>query len=229
MRCGMCQTARTSDTLFVASEQLASAMMIRAASPLVDVEAEYWLAVEQALYDVQALGSAYPSNLLSFADAFEAIYAGLHRQAAFTGRILAGGAGSSVVDRAIAATAILDDRVFLARFLQDILNGRYGDAQNWKSDQVRYRMSLYISKARSSGARGFVAASPVTSLYYWTLTGIESCADCPRLAGGSPYTSSQLPYMPSEGRTQCRTNCLCVLIRQDGASSPFPPPPTVTP
>lgn len=221
----MCKPALSKEP-FSPSHRLGEAMLIRAASPNVDVERDYWLEIERILLMVDEMAQERPKNLVVWSQEFEQLMHTAHLEGAKAGRILAGG-GSATADRAIAATSVMDDRKYLARFLSDIIGGRYGDAETWKADSVGYRMSMYIAKSRASASVGFVAASSSLALFYWTLTAVESCVDCPRLENQGPYTAFTLPYHPAQGYTQCRTNCQCVLIRSDGVSGVFPPPPAM--
>jgi len=222
----MCNTAPQNRGIFTTSPILGEALVVRAASPNVDVEREYWLELERLLNMIDDLAREHPRNLAVWSEDFERLTYNGHLEGAKAGRILAGG-GSATADRAIAATAVLDDRKYLARFMADILSGRYGDGETWNADSVAYRMSMYLMKSRASASVGFVAASPVQALFYWTLTAVESCVDCPRLEARSPFSAFDLPYHPAQGYTQCRTNCQCVLIRSDGVSGVFPPPPAM--
>ncbi len=220
----MCKVLKSETEIWTPSAKLGDAIMVRAASPSLDIEAEYWRYIESILSQVEELCQQFPVNIAAWQEDFERLILSSHFTAAQTGRILSGG-GSVYSDKAIAATALLDDRVYLAKFKADILRGRYGFGQDWTPNAVSNRMGYYISRARSSASIAFVAGSPVQAVFYWTLTAAESCLDCPRLQAKSPYTAYSLPFHPASGRTQCRTNCQCVLIRSDGVSGVFPPPP----
>lgn len=108
------------------------------------------------------------------------------------------------------------DRGYFDGFMDDLRNGRYGSGEDFDKAAVRRRAMMYIQKARATANRAFVDASGDME-FDWVLGGTEDhCATCPIYAENSPYRASELPAMPADGTTECLTNCLCVLVRDDG-------------
>lgn len=121
------------------------------------------------------------------------------------------------LDQAWGVAAWAEDGYRWQRFASDIRSGRYTDAAGVQmTDAIRARVNMYASKTRGTANQAFANQSGDLTLD-WVMLNIENCRDCPRLEAGSPYTKDSLPFHPGTGRTQCLTNCGCVLDREDGA------------
>lgn len=126
-------------------------------------------------------------------------------------------------DELLAGRHVEREMVYLAQFVDDIRSGRYDDDAGGYTTGLDARANLYGHKVGGTVSEAFVLASPAGEEYDWVMLADEHCKDCPRIAGGGPYTASTLPTYPRAGETQCLTNCKCVLVRRsDGMPSPPP-------
>jgi hypothetical protein len=119
-------------------------------------------------------------------------------------------------DRGFASLVMDGEAEFLARFLNDLVSGRYRDAGGeLKTKAVAARARMYTGKYRGTANEVFVLSSPDGEKFAWHQLTIEPCDDCPRIERGGPYTSEQLALIghPGQGRQQCRTQCGCLLRR----------------
>jgi hypothetical protein len=139
-----------------------------------------------------------------------------HVSAVVMGRNLAGDFAEPELDDKLFAELVMQEQdQYLRRFVSDIAAGRYTDAEEQvlKLAQVQQRAGYYASRIRGTANDVFVLASGPGEMFAWHQLTIEPCEDCPRLEAGGPYRGDLLPTKPGMGRTQCRTNCGCVLVR----------------
>jgi hypothetical protein len=84
------------------------------------------------------------------------------------------------------------------------------------------RIGLYGGVVGDAMWRGMAMSAPSNAVIHWRLSVAEHCADCLRLAAGSPYSppgigANPLPTVPRNGDTRCLGNCRCYL----NITSPF--------
>jgi hypothetical protein len=112
------------------------------------------------------------------------------------------------------ARAIADvDADYLQGFIDDIEAGRYTDDEgNLIESQILNRQKLYMGKVRGIAGQATVDNLGSDNKIYWTLGGNEQhCADCPILAGISPFLKDDLYTTPGACGTPCLGNCKCHL------------------
>jgi hypothetical protein len=140
-----------------------------------------------------------------------------HTESVKLGRNLGGDFADSEPDDLGFAQLVMDGEAeYLARFLTDIQTGRYTDADGaLRAKAVRARARMYTGKYRGTANEVFVLSSEDGEKFAWHQLTIEPCDDCPRIERGGPYTAEQLAIIghPGQGRTQCKTNCGCVIVR----------------
>lgn len=160
-----------------------------------------------------------------FANRASAILQEGHAMAARFGRVRAGVPGPlSAEDRFIADLVMQGESTFLRRFADDLASDRYiGADGEYVRAPVTQRAQLYAARMRGTANDAFVGSSNPETLFEWILIAEDNCADCPLIAGGGPYTAATLPSKPGDGRTQCITNCKCILLREDGVLGPVYP------
>lgn len=201
-----------------------------AAQPVYDGADEWSKLMRSLSSDMRALFERWRKGMdaEAFAQAFDSILFDGHTSAHMIGQTQADRGKPSIGVARYRARAIADEDVFfLRRFIQDLVGGRYTDDDGeLEMDKVLRRSNLYVGKARGSASIGFVDAGDAKDRYEWVLGAAEDhCADCPELAAISrenPFTKDTLFQHPGDGSTPCLSNCLCHLVRQDGAESQRP-------
>lgn len=73
------------------------------------------------------------------------------------------------------------------------------------------RMGMYADALDGVFNHGQVEGSPDNVVISWNLGDSEHCPDCIELAANSPYTKDNLPSVPGDGSTVCKSNCQCSL------------------
>lgn len=140
-----------------------------------------------------------------------------HAQAVKMGRNLGGDLSPIEDDDFAFAMRIMNEEApFLNRFRTDILLGRYTDAQGrFKLGAINARANLYTGRIRGTANETFVLSSEPEDTFAWHDLTAESCAECPGIAAGGPYTAGQLFLIgyPAQGRQPCGGNCGCILVR----------------
>lgn len=186
----------------------------------VPTDKQFTAFVNRARRGVEELGERLANFELTQKEYIEALTNLLHKghaEAAFMGRQLGGDLSPFELDDERWADLVMRGEAdFLAGFLADLDSGRYTDfeEQVYKTAQINARGKLYTGKFRGTANETFVVTSEPDDSFMWHQLTIEPCVDCPRLEAGSPYLASSLPSYPGDGKTQCRTNCGCVLVRQ---------------
>lgn len=93
------------------------------------------------------------------------------------------------------------------------------------------RFASYSMPLWGMGAFGFGAEMTAQSQQlWWIVTSSNPCSDCPDLEDESPYDDENpLPTYPGWGDTECRSNCLCLLVTspaltlRNGDTAPWAP------
>ena len=88
-------------------------------------------------------------------------------------------------------------------------------AVNAMGEAMTSRVGMYALKLWGLGHVGFGQEMQASGkLIKWVLTSLHPCKDCPELARRGPYGAlNPLPTYPGLGDTECRTNCLCILVQ----------------
>lgn len=167
-------------------------------------------------------------DIQAFEQSFRKLTAEAHRLAAFYGRVRAGGKRQRLdIDDELGDINAMNDLLnFGGKFIQDIQRARYGEPGEITAG-MNGRAQQYLSKAfRATSAEGFIKQTPGNMEVYWNQTTLETgCSDCPLLEAGSPYRAITMTRFPGDGSTECRTNCQCVITREDGLMTFLPEPP----
>lgn len=160
-----------------------------------------------------------------WADQFSAVLLEGHTAAWHMGRNRAGDLSSADIDDLLRGIAKTDaEKEYLTGFLHDLLakDPRYWDeaAQAYR-ETIKSRQDAYLGKLRGTANEAFTKHTPEElDSFLWRLGGTElHCIDCPILAEMSeetPFTKSTIFQNPGDGRTPCKTNCLCHWERVDG-------------
>ena len=97
---------------------------------------------------------------------------------------------------------------YLDKFAQDIAAG------NVSESMALSRIAHYGDSCKQSYWNEYIEKS--SGLLDWNLgaTDEQNCGDCPRIAGGSPYTKETIPSSPADGATQCKGRCRCYVTRR---------------
>jgi hypothetical protein len=148
-----------------------------------------------------------------------------HARAARFGRVRAGVLGPlGDEDRFIADLIMREQSAFLQRFVNDLKSDKYiGADGEFVRSPINARAQLYAARLRGTANDTFVNASDAGVLFEWILIAEDNCNDCPMIAANGPYNALTLPAKPGDGRTECITNCKCILLREDGVLGPTYP------
>lgn len=141
------------------------------------------------------------------------------------GRLIVGDdAADDVADR-LAARAVMDTQSeFLLGFLDKVESGGYDGDDGLRGAAIQARAQMYPDALRGTTNRSMVENVPLEEAWEWRLGAVEeNCADCPVLAGMSPWVGAELAYVPGEGGTPCLSNCKCTLIRLSDGQAGIPP------
>jgi hypothetical protein len=153
-----------------------------------------------------------------FADAAYDVLADEHSRAWYLGRVRAGSKiPMSDADLQAGRIAADIDSEYLARWRDDILNGRYFDGEEWNQGAMLTRANAYALKLRGTANESFVTdpeSAPFS--FNWKLGNSEHCQDCIDFASLSPWQADELPSFPGDCSTVCKMGCNCTLIRSDG-------------
>jgi hypothetical protein len=84
------------------------------------------------------------------------------------------------------------------------------------------RANRYAAALDGVSWNGKVESMPDDTVIHWRLGQAEHCDSCILLAAHSPYDKWSLPTTPRAGDTDCRMNCKCKLVFEqgDGAGEP---------
>lgn len=157
---------------------------------------------------------------------FKTYLADAHAKAAVLGRQKAGDTSGLSASDILLGEQIADaEEKYLARFIEDLQNGRYTDNE----EAAIRRANMYTDLLRGTSNRAFVTASNPEVTFTWILGGNENHCDdedgldCPSISvgganGDGVYPASELPTTPGEGDTPCLGNCECEIVRDDGVS-----------
>lgn len=170
-------------------------------------------------------------TLAAFADAaaqLPALYrplldklADAHANAAYLGRRKAGVLDTfNQRDIDFGRLAAAEQAKYLQRFVEDLKNGRYTNADGTpKKAQIEARWQQYQKRVVGSANEAWAFSLPNATKIYWVSMPGENCATCPALASASPFTPATLPTVPRTGGTECGVNCNCYLRTEAGATS----------
>lgn len=156
----------------------------------------------------------------AFGDSAISLLGSAHAEAAALGVELGTGVGGvTAADEIAGLEAALGDTGYMARFVADIIAGRYSTEEGpLDMEAIKRRLRLYAEGLLGTANEQWVKTLDATALITWHDTGDErECSDCPLLADGSPYTPATLPTVPGAGATQCITACRCWLESSTGA------------
>jgi hypothetical protein len=172
--------------------------------------------------ELRSLVDGYVSGHLTASDLGDRMVERLedgHTAAGTLGRSHAGDdAPADADDRKFAEQIVDGETEYLARFVQDLEDGRYRDEHgNEDTDAIGDRAASYANRMTGTANEAFALSSPDAE-FDWVLGGENNCDDCPDLAAGSPYTAENLPPPPGSNETACLFNCNCELVRSDGVS-----------
>ncbi|MFZ4483750.1 MAG: hypothetical protein ACOYOL_07205 [Chthoniobacterales bacterium] len=146
---------------------------------------------------------------------------GKHTSAWSLGRNLAGDTAALGNDDRVAGLAMAEEESrYLQGFLSDVIDGKFLDADgNIRTDLIKNRSALYGRKLRGTANESFISVSGSGYGFHWRLGANDHCADCPQMPDLEPdggFTMDTLPFWPGDGRTACKVNCTCWLVRTDG-------------
>lgn len=183
-----------------------------------------------ALFAAITLFNAHAASLLTslaheeidsraWAAAYIQILIDLHAHAAFAGRgvgVTLTGAPAPVMgfaDDAYATAVVAGQAPHVADFRRDIEEGRYNDPETEELDPARClsRVDLYANRAHGTAHEACVGSLGIEDKIYWRLGDDDNCESCITWSEGGPYSRFSLPAVPGDGKSQCKTNCLCHL------------------
>lgn len=146
-----------------------------------------------------------------------------HAEAARLGRLLGGDTSDDPDGDEAIAEDVWDGEVrHWRKVVKDIERGRYGvpgdDGNPADAEKLGRRVGLYSRKLVATANDAWVDAEPDETLYEWIATAKESCSDCARWEAGSPYRAEDLPAVPGDSASICRTGCACFLKSDDGTT-----------
>lgn len=147
-----------------------------------------------------------------------------HTRGVVLGRNWAGDlAPRELDDELFAGRAVEAELEYFEGLMADLRAGRYDQDGGGYASGLDNRLQMYGRKVGGTMSETYVLASPAGDKFAWVMLADEHCEDCPRWAAAGPYEIHELPAYPRDGRSQCRVNCKCVLVRaSDGMPSPPP-------
>ncbi len=172
------------------------------------------------------LADGWAEGLLSarsFADAMDEVLLTAHTQAVVIGRTHAGDdAPEEADDRRFAETVVEGEHDYLQAFREQMDTGRYLTPEGHRDGAaVARRAEHYAGRLTGTCNEVWALTLPEDTLLTWTLARSEegqSCADCPEIAGRSPFTPATIPTYPGRNETLCRGSCRCSVTTQAGLS-----------
>ena len=75
------------------------------------------------------------------------------------------------------------------------------------------RLGMYAKAVQSAYWAGAAADAPEGTMINWVTTANESCEDCLDFESNGPYLPGEVPAVPGDGTTRCRSNCKCYLVK----------------
>jgi len=90
------------------------------------------------------------------------------------------------------------------------------------TEPLASRISMYAMQLWGMGSTGFASEMVGQGQQlWWIVTSTNPCSDCPGLEDDSPYDAENpLPTYPGWGDTECRANCLCLLVTSPAIQLP---------
>lgn len=164
-----------------------------------------------------------------FGDAIYQHLLGAHSVSVAAGRQKAGVLGMlSDEDKQVGFFHATQQGQFIDGYVKRIKEkaARYWDEEKgeWKKGVMNRDLQMYASRLRGTASIAFEAYSPDDAQFNWKLGIAEHCEDCINLAADSPHMKGELPVFPGDGGTDCKTNCKCHLVRDDGVACYRPDP-----
>lgn len=164
-----------------------------------------------------------------FGDAIYQHLLGAHSVSVAAGRQKAGVLGMlSDEDKQVGFFHATQQGQFIDGYVKRIKEkaARYWDEEKgeWKKGVMNRDLQMYASRLRGTASIAFEAYSPDDAQFNWKLGIAEHCEDCINLAADSPHMKGELPVFPGDGGTDCKTNCKCHLVRDDGVACYKPDP-----
>lgn len=164
-----------------------------------------------------------------FGDAIYQHLLGAHSVSVAAGRQKAGVLGMlSDEDKQVGFFHATQQGQFIDGYVKRIKEkaARYWDEEKgeWKKGVMNRDLQMYASRLRGTASIAFEAHSPDDAQFNWKLGIAEHCEDCINLAADSPHMKGELPVFPGDGGTDCKTNCKCHLVRDDGVACYKPDP-----
>lgn len=174
-------------------------------------------------------------SYFGLSDALTSALMGAHVQATYLGRRLSGNVGpSGLADQQFAQTVVLEQHQYLVGLINDIATGKYplnadalsairpvgedGPVGGTLSAVLVRRIGMYAARLRGTANQSWALAQAVGTLVNWVLHPAEHCSSCEERAAGSPYDAHTIPWVPSDGSSECGVNCKCTLELVGGGS-----------
>lgn len=161
-----------------------------------------------------------------FGDDVYAVLPFAHAQAAYLGRRRAGIQGALDDDDVrFGSHSAEEQEQFLQGFVEDLGNGRYlspNEEGKPETDvaKIEKRLTLYAMALAGTANEAWMHSLPDDTLFYWRdVRDKAECSDCEKWALQGPYTRESLPAVPGDGKSQCKLNCRCELVTEDGERS----------
>jgi len=152
-----------------------------------------------------------------FGDDALKLLADYNSQAAALGRELGGADEAGDSDAILGEAVAYEQASYLAGFVNDIEDGKYGPPGAIDEEAIGKRSLLYADRLVGTANTAWVNFLSVGTLIYWLdAGGVNECSDCEALALGSPYKPEELPTTPGSGGTACMFNCRCNLQTDHG-------------
>lgn len=142
-----------------------------------------------------------------------------HIQAAWLGRLRAGGTGTiNAQDRAIGLAEADTQRQYLFKFATDMVTGKQSEAQ------IANRANMYGQRLVGTANEAWKLAQPIDELIDWVdVEDSAECNECEEKAENGPYTPETVPGAPGDCSTPCRHECRCFLRNSKGETSFYNP------
>jgi len=138
--------------------------------------------------------------------------------------------------------ATVEQSLYLADFVQDLVQGRYLTSSNISNtdtgtptetedaldvDAIKRRARMYADRIAGTANSAWLATLPPDTLVYWidTKDRAECTQDdgfphnCLALANDSPHKAGELKAAPGNCMTPCLVRCRCLLRTEDGDES----------